>query len=240
MGRLATASLLGFLLVLSLAGTAAAKGDVLAMLDAPIPPDAKPGTELDVGWRAWTPGGTSEWPFSGAPVFIRLTSPDGSSSTEAFGHEDPEGSGHYFATIQVPAGGVRLVDVGLFGESCVNGECTRSDILFELPEEQRVPVAAAPVIVDPPIPAAPAPSPGRSRRRAPRRRRTPSRLRWRAPWRCPSCSVCWGRPGPLPDRRGSRPRPTPVSAAVPGTPRASRSRPPRGPDRSRGVPTRGP
>ena len=160
MGRLATASLLGFLLVLSLAGTAAAKGDVLAALDAPIPPDAEPGTELDVGWRAWTPGGTSEWPFSGAPVFIRLTSPDGSSSTEAFGRENPEGSGRYLAAIQVPAGGVGLVDVGLFGESCVNGECTRSDILFELPEEQRVPVAAAPVIVDPPIPAAPTREPG--------------------------------------------------------------------------------
>ena len=160
MRRPATASLLGFLLVLSLAGTVAAKGDVLAALDAPIPPDAEPGTELDVGWRAWMPGGTSEWPFSGAPVFIRLTSPDGASSTEAFGRENPVGSGHYLATIHVPVGGVGLVDVGLFGESCVNGECTRSDILFELPEEQRVPVAAAPVIVDPPVPAAPAPEPG--------------------------------------------------------------------------------
>ena len=159
MRHLATASLLGFLLFLSLAGPAAAKGDAMAALDAPIPPDADAGAELEIGWRAWIPGGTSEWPFSGAPVFIRLTSPDGSSSTEAFGRETPKGSGHYLATIQVPAGGVGRVEVGLFGESCVRGACTRSDILFELPEEQRVPVAAAPVIVDPPIPAAPAPEP---------------------------------------------------------------------------------
>ena len=159
MRRLATASLLGFLLLLAIAGTALAKGDAMAALDAPIPPNADPGAELEVGWRAWIPGGTSEWPFSGAPVFIRLTSPDGSSSTEVIGRENPSGSGHYLASIPVPAGGVGLIEVGLFGESCVQGVCTRSDILFELPDEQRVPVAAAPVIVDPPIPAAPEPMP---------------------------------------------------------------------------------
>jgi hypothetical protein len=83
-------------------------------------------------------------------VFIRLTSPDGSSSTEARGVENPSGSGHYLATIAVPAGGVGLVEVGLFGESCVNGACARSDILFELPATQRVPVAVAAGPVDPP------------------------------------------------------------------------------------------
>jgi hypothetical protein len=158
MRRLATAGLLGFLLLLSVAGTAAAKGDAMAALDAPISPDADPGTELEVGWRAWMPDGASEWPFTGSPVFIRLTSPDGSSSSEAFGRENPEGSGHYLATIQVPSGGVGRIEVGLFGESCVNGACTRSDILFKLPDEQRVP-AAAPVTVDPPIPATPEPAP---------------------------------------------------------------------------------
>lgn len=119
-------------LVLALAGTVAAKGDTIAELDAPIPPDAQPGTKIDVGWRAWVPDGDNEWPFEGFPVFIRLTSPDGASSTEAFAAEDPPGSGHFLATIVVPDGGVGLVEVGLFGESCVNGECTRSDLLFPL------------------------------------------------------------------------------------------------------------
>jgi hypothetical protein len=159
MRRLATASLLGSMLLFGIADTAAAKGDAMAALDAPIPPDADPGTELQVGWRAWMPDGTSEWPFTGSPVFMRLISADGTSSTEAFGRENPEGSGHYLATIQVPAGGVGLVEVGLFGETCVHGACSRSDILFDLPEERRVPMAAAPVIVDPPVPAVPAPEP---------------------------------------------------------------------------------
>jgi hypothetical protein len=98
-----------------------------------------------------------EWPFAGSPVFIRLTSPDGSASTEAFGVENPRGSGHYLATIAVPAGGVGLVEVGLFGESCVDGACSRSDILFELPAAQRVPLAFAVPAgpVDPPIPQMP-------------------------------------------------------------------------------------
>ena len=167
MRRRSTASLIGSLLLLAFAGPAAAKGDAMAALDTPIPPDANPGTELEVGWRAWTPDGGSEWPFVGSPVFIRLISTDGSSSTEVMGLENPRGSGHYLATVVVPPGGVARVEIGLLGESCVDGRCTRSDILFELPEEQRAPAAAGPVSVDPPIPAAPEPVPVRAGEAAP-------------------------------------------------------------------------
>jgi hypothetical protein len=157
MRRLATAGLLGYSLIVLFAGTAAAKGDAMAALDAPIPSGVDPGTELAVGWRAWTPGGT-DWPFAGLPVFIRLISADGTSSTEVLGRENPRGSGHYLARVVVPPGGVGLVEVGLFGESCVDGMCTRSDILFDLPEQQRAPATAAPVTEDPPIPTAPGPA----------------------------------------------------------------------------------
>lgn len=155
MRRLATATVIAAVLVVAFAGSAAAKGDAMAELDAPIPPDADPGTELEVGWRAWTPDGGTEWPFAGSPIFIRLISTDGTASTEVLGTENPRGSGHYLATISVPPGGVGRVEIGLLGESCVDGACTRSDILFELPEEQRVPAAALPVSVDPPLPVAP-------------------------------------------------------------------------------------
>ena len=37
------------------------------------------------------------------------------------------------------------VEVGLFGESCVEGTCARSDLLFALPEDQREPAGAAPL-----------------------------------------------------------------------------------------------
>jgi hypothetical protein len=155
MRRLTLASLLGFIVLLTLAGATAAKGNALAELDAPIPPGAEPGRDIEVGWRAWMPDVKGDWPFSGSPVFIRLNSADGSGSTEELGIERPTGSGHYHATISVPAGGVGLVEVGLFGESCVNGACSRSDILFELPAAQRVPVPIAAGPLDPPLPQMP-------------------------------------------------------------------------------------
>ena len=155
MDRRLWAALAAVALALSVAGVAAAKGGALASLDTPIPVDAEPGTEIDVAWRAWTPDGGSDWPFSGSPVFIRLVSADGGRSTESMGREIPPGSGHYEATIAIPSGGVRRVEVGLFGESCVEGSCTRSDLPFELPEDQRVPQAAAAPAVVPVATAAP-------------------------------------------------------------------------------------
>ena len=148
MDRRLWAALAAVLLVLSLAGVAAAKGGALASLETPIPPDAAPGTTIDVAWRAWMPDAGTDWPFSGLPVFIRLISADGGRSTETMGRESPAGSGRYEATIAIPSGGVGRVEVGLFGESCVDGTCTRSDLLFELPDDQRLPQpAAVPAVV---------------------------------------------------------------------------------------------
>ena len=137
MDRRLWTALTGVVLALSLAGVVAAKGGALASLETPIPPSADPGTTIDVAWRAWMPDAGTDWPFSGLPVFIRLVSAGGGRSTETMGRESPAGSGRYEATIAIPSGGVGRVEVGLFGESCVDGTCTRSDLLFELPEDQR-------------------------------------------------------------------------------------------------------
>lgn len=155
MRRVARAGLLGTALLLSLAGTAAAKEGV-AVLDAPIPPGAEPGSDLEVGWRVFTTDGKTEWPETGSPIFIRLTSVGRLHSVERAGREDPPGSGHYVATVTVPMGGVGLVEVGLLGESCVNGECTRSDLMFTLAEEQAHPRLATPLV---PAPQVKAPEP---------------------------------------------------------------------------------
>lgn len=157
MDRRLWASFAAVLLAFSLAGIVAAKDGAVASLETPIPPDADPGTKIDVAWRAWMPDGGADWPFSGSHVFIRLVSATGGRPTETMGRERPPGSGRYEATIAIPSGGVGRVEVGLFGESCVNGTCTRSDLLFELPEDQRVPQAAAARPVAPvATPAAPA------------------------------------------------------------------------------------
>lgn len=143
MGRRWWAAIAAVMLAGSLAGVVAAKDGALASLETPIPVDAGPGTEIAVAWRAWMPDAGTDWPFSGSPVFIRLVSATGGRSTETMGRERPPGSGRYEATIAIPSGGVGRVEVGLFGESCVKGTCSRSDLLFELPEDQRVPQAAA-------------------------------------------------------------------------------------------------
>jgi MYXO-CTERM domain-containing protein len=145
MRPVARAGLLGTALLLSLAGVTAAKGGAVATLDAPIPPAAEPGSKIDVGWSAGWPNGAGGLdPIIGSPVFIRLTSVDGSERIEASGTERPSGSGHYVASITVPRGGVSLVEIGLRGESCVNGECIRSDIPFVLSDADRLPQLGAP------------------------------------------------------------------------------------------------
>ena len=73
MDRRLWAALAAVVLALSLAGVVAAKGGALASLETPIPPDADPGTTIDVAWRAWMPDAGTDWPFSGLPVFIRLS-----------------------------------------------------------------------------------------------------------------------------------------------------------------------
>jgi hypothetical protein len=144
MRRVAWAGLLGTALLLSVAGITAAKEGALATLDAPIPPGTVPGGEIEVGWSAGWPDGVGGLdPIIGSPVFIRLTSVDGSEKIEGSGTERPSGSGHYVATITVPRGGVGLVEIGLRGESCVNGECMRSDLMFALADEQAHPQRAA-------------------------------------------------------------------------------------------------
>ena len=151
-----SALLLAFALLLATALPALAKVGMLARLDAPIPPDAEPGSTLIVGWTAFQPGADgAEFPFTGAPVFIALTEPGATEPTAlVFGDEDPSGSGHFTASIVVPPGGIAPdgVTVGLRSTVCEGGEvCQHSDLRFELvgvvfdPAVVAAPNAAAPI-----------------------------------------------------------------------------------------------
>jgi hypothetical protein len=137
---------ISLLLALALVGVASAttlaKGGVVT-LDSALPSDPQPGSELIVGWTVSSPvdGGTAA-PFSALGMFIRLIPPAG-EPVEAVGAEDRPG--HYIATIVVPEGGIRSVEFGLRGESCVNGACDRSDLMFGIAGEA---AARAPVVVE--------------------------------------------------------------------------------------------
>jgi hypothetical protein len=148
------ASLLAAFAVLLLPATAFAKEDGLAAMDAPISGDADPGSTLDVGWSTFMELDGIRQPFTGGTVFIRLTSPDGTNANEVVGTESPLGSGHFSASIVVPAGGIGEVTVGLIGEACMDGVCERSDIIFPFVDD---PVAASATGVGAPEAAAPPP-----------------------------------------------------------------------------------
>ena len=127
---------------------------------------------------------------AGRPSSFAWSPRTAAASTETMGRESPAGSGRYEATIAIPSGGVGRVEVGLFGESCVDGTCTRSDLLFELPEDQRVPQSAAARRLRPWRLGGPGrPRPSRRPARRPRTRwrtcRSPSRSSW------PACSCWW-------------------------------------------------
>jgi hypothetical protein len=103
-----------------------------ARLDTAIPRDAEPGSTVDVGWSVFSVSGVERLPLQGSPVYVRLVSRDRTTSTEAMGTESPSGSGHYTASIEVPAGGIGEVVIGLVGEACDASGCARSDLIFPI------------------------------------------------------------------------------------------------------------
>ena len=148
-------SLLALLGALALAAAPAlAKEGAEAKLDTAIPRDAEPGSTIEVGWSVFSIFDDKEEPVVGSPVYIRLVAPDGTTSTEVMGTELPSGSGHYVASIDVPAGGIGEVIVGMVGEACYqDGSCERSDVIFPLTDDPLV-TGAAPT-ADAPAPATP-------------------------------------------------------------------------------------
>jgi hypothetical protein len=138
--QIPTAMLLATVFALAASLTTLAKEQAIVTLDASLPSDPEPGSEITIGWTVETPGDDGErLPFNAEGMFFRLLPPSG-EPVEAFGTQSPVG--HYVATLTVPAGGIRAVEVGLRGESCTGDTCQRSDILFAI-DDSTVPVLAA-------------------------------------------------------------------------------------------------
>lgn len=109
--------------------TATAKGRMRAVLDPPIPADAKPGTAITVNWRIEVENSRSHKyePFGAGEVFVRLIAPARDQSTEAV----VDGNGTFSASMRVPAGGVERVEIGIKGYSA-NGARSTSDFLIPI------------------------------------------------------------------------------------------------------------
>jgi hypothetical protein len=119
--------------VLIAAPAASAKEDAKATLITHIPLDAPAGTELEVTWRLYYVDENGErQPFGANGVFVRLLSASGASSKEGVAPVGSYDTGEYKATVVVPEGGIRDIELGLMGwVSDANGT-RRSDLIFPI------------------------------------------------------------------------------------------------------------
>ncbi len=117
---------------LIVAGTAAAKENMVATLTSPLPTNAQPGTNITLTWEVAGPGeGGQRMPFNAAAVFVRLKSATGRASTEGFASFLDHSDGRYTATVIVPQGGIGGVEIGVHGtREYSSGKTERSDYLF--------------------------------------------------------------------------------------------------------------
>ena len=132
--------------VLAAAGPSTAKEGVEATLTTTIPVDAPPGTELTVAWRLVADDEGKRRPFGANGVFVRLV---GASAVDVEEGVAPDGAyptGEFEATVVVPQGGIRDVEIGLQGWTSGPGGTARADALF--------PITNDPLPGDPPLPAA--------------------------------------------------------------------------------------
>jgi hypothetical protein len=98
-------------LVLTVAlGASAKEQDARASLDTLLPRDATPGSTIDVAWSVFFVG--TAQPFATDGMFIELTGPTG-AVTKSMAHPTTDQTGRYRATIEVPAGGIAKVQMGM-------------------------------------------------------------------------------------------------------------------------------
>jgi hypothetical protein len=119
-----------------------AKEDVQATLSTSIPLDASPGTRLTVAWKLFSLDEQGErQPFGANGVFVRLLSASGARPTEGVAPVGAHATGEYEATVIVPEGGIRDVELGLAGWISDANGTRRSDVIFPITNDP-IPTAA--------------------------------------------------------------------------------------------------
>ncbi len=103
--------------------------EVQAWLDAALPTDAAPGSELTVGAFLWDQvEGTGATP---SPTFMRLY-PAAGDAPPSEGPARQDGPGHVVATLIVPEGGAGQLQIGIRGSYCGPDGCAPSEVLYEM------------------------------------------------------------------------------------------------------------
>ena len=132
-GRLAASLVVAGGFGLAAALPAAAKEGVTATLGSALPVDAPAGTRLAVRWTlsARDEDGTRR-PFSALGVFVRLLSKTGAGAKVGVASSAADDDGRYAASVVVPAGGIRDVQIGLRGFTSGANGTHNADVLFPI------------------------------------------------------------------------------------------------------------
>ncbi|MFY9488195.1 MAG: hypothetical protein WAP35_05810 [Solirubrobacterales bacterium] len=99
------------------AQSASAKGEMRAILDQPVPADAKPGSTLAVNWKLQVKRGEEFEPFGAGEVYFRLVGRDPGQASETV----VDGRGSFSARVKVPPSGIERVEIGIYGMRIIGG-----------------------------------------------------------------------------------------------------------------------
>jgi hypothetical protein len=117
----------------------------VAWLDHPLPTDAEAGSQLDVGLMLWD--NESREPIAQFPPFVRIHPATGDAEPSMAGLVE-DWSGHYRWTIEVPAGGLGKVEVGLGGTACDANGCQRQEQIYPIAGVGPPPDASPPMVAE--------------------------------------------------------------------------------------------
>jgi hypothetical protein len=117
--------------LLASASTAGAKEGVVARVLTPISRDAEPGSRVTVAWTLTYVEAGKRRPFGGGYVFARLVGPGGTRTPLAYGVQVRH-LGRYRASVRVPRGGARRLELGVMGTVCDAKGCRPAPKLFRI------------------------------------------------------------------------------------------------------------
>ena len=109
---------------------AGGKEGVKATLTTRVPLTAPAGATLRVAWTlTYRDDRGNRHPFDGEGIFLRLLSATGAAARTVPAHG---ASVSYAATVRVPAGGIRAIQIGIVGWSTGPNGTRRADALFPI------------------------------------------------------------------------------------------------------------
>jgi hypothetical protein len=131
--RVTLGLLCGAAAALLAAQPAAAKDGVKATLNTAIPLDAPAGTSLRIGWSlAYRDEQGRRRPFAASAVFVRLLSRTGAGARTVYVSSGTYTTGRYSASVTVPDGGIRDVQIGLRGFTSGANGTHNADVVFPI------------------------------------------------------------------------------------------------------------